>query len=160
MKLCVASEFTDAQATRVLRLLKDRNINPENIRFTTAARMRAYIKGIAESELVHKVSLKKSETDGKNAMDLAFRNVWQAAKQLAESPEFAHKMYLKPETRTCQSADGTTERVFGPYNTGLFFHAMQDHFGQDITIMFIHLFSDETETGWKGSKYPIYGKWF
>ena len=70
-------------------------------------------------------------------------------------------MYLKPETRTRPSADGsTTERVFGPYNTGLFFHAMQDHFGPDITIMFIHLFSDETETGWKGSKYPIYGKWF
>lgn len=159
--MCVASEFTDAQATGVLRLLKDRNINPENIRFNTAAGMRAHIKRNAESELVHRVSLKKSERDGKNTMELAFRNVWQASKQLAESPDFAHKMYLKPETRTRPSADGsTTERVFGPYNTGLFFHAMQDHFGPDITIMFIHLFSDETETGWKGSKYPIYGKWF
>lgn len=66
---------------------------------------------------------------------------------LAENPKRAHKMYLKPETRLREGPDGSTQRIFGPYNTGLFFHAMQDHFGDDVTLMFIHLFSDETETG-------------
>ena len=90
-------------------------------------------------------------------LDLAFRNMWQTAELLAENPIFAHKMYLKPEMRLREGPDGSTQRIFGPYNTGLFFHAMQDHFGDDVTLMFNHLFSDETKTVWKGSKYPIYG---
>ena len=155
--MCVDNEFTDTQATAVLKLLQDRHVKNADIRFTGAAKMRSTIKKMSESELPHKTSLKKSDRDGKGAMDLAFGNVWQSAKQLAENPSFAHRMYLKPEPTMRPCSHGGTERIFGPYNTGLFFEAMQHHFGPTVTIMFIHLFSDETETGWKGSKYPLYG---
>ena len=140
--LCVDHEFTDAQATGVLQLLKDGKVVPENIRFNNAKSMRRSIERNAHTELAHAVSLKQSERDGKGALDLAFRNIWEAAKMLVRRPELAGKMYLRPESPTRLDANGRQERIFGPYNTGLFFHAMQEHFGPDVTILFIHLFSD------------------
>lgn len=65
--LCVESEFTDAQATAVLRNLKDKHVDPTNIRFNSATAMRAHIRRNAESELVHKISLRKYQRDGRDA---------------------------------------------------------------------------------------------